>query len=128
MLGQEPSPEFAAGVAEEYGRLLGLLRDDNLQTVAVRKMEGKKTRSGLETVAPRYAELGFQDHFEPLLRRRGYEKVSIGWPNVKASPANYCPAKPKQIGAPPNISALSQNSVFLANPRWPVEVRVRVCV
>ena len=53
MLGEEPSPEFAAGVAEEYGRLLGLLRDDNLQTVAVRKMEGKKTRSGLETVAPR---------------------------------------------------------------------------
>jgi hypothetical protein len=25
-------------------------------------------------------------------------------------------------------SALSQNSVFLANGRWPVEVRVRVCV
>jgi len=24
--------------------------------------------------------------------------------------------------------ALSQNSVFLANRRWPVEVRVRVCV
>ena len=40
MLGQEPSPEFAAEVAEEYGRLLGLLGDTNLQTVAMRKMEG----------------------------------------------------------------------------------------
>jgi DNA-directed RNA polymerase specialized sigma24 family protein len=27
-------------VAEEYGRLLGLLGDTNLQTVAMRKMEG----------------------------------------------------------------------------------------
>jgi hypothetical protein len=26
------------------------------------------------------------------------------------------------------IPALSQNSVFLANRRWPVEVRARVCV
>ena len=40
MLGREPSPEFAAEVAEEYGRLLGLLGDTNLQTVAMRKMEG----------------------------------------------------------------------------------------
>jgi DNA-directed RNA polymerase specialized sigma24 family protein len=37
---QEPSPEFAAQVAEECGRLLGLLDDAELRAVAVRKMEG----------------------------------------------------------------------------------------
>jgi DNA-directed RNA polymerase specialized sigma24 family protein len=40
VLGQEPSPEFAAQVAEEYRRLLGLLGDDQLRRVAIRKMEG----------------------------------------------------------------------------------------
>jgi DNA-directed RNA polymerase specialized sigma24 family protein len=38
--GQEPSPGFAAQVAEECRRLLGLLGDAELQQVAVRKMEG----------------------------------------------------------------------------------------
>ncbi|HEY2784002.1 MAG TPA: ECF-type sigma factor [Fimbriiglobus sp.] len=36
----EPSPEFAAQVAEEYERLLGLLDDESLRKVAVWKMEG----------------------------------------------------------------------------------------
>jgi DNA-directed RNA polymerase specialized sigma24 family protein len=40
MLGREPSPEFAAEVAEEYERLLRLLQDDNLRIVAERKMQG----------------------------------------------------------------------------------------
>lgn len=35
-----PSPEFAAQAAEEFRRLLGLLADDSLREVAVRKMEG----------------------------------------------------------------------------------------
>jgi DNA-directed RNA polymerase specialized sigma24 family protein len=37
--GNEPTPEFAAQAAEEYGRLLGLLGDE-LGTIAVWKMEG----------------------------------------------------------------------------------------
>ena len=40
VVGAEPTPEFAAQVAEEYGRLLDLLGDDTLRRVAVWKMEG----------------------------------------------------------------------------------------
>lgn len=38
--GPEPTPEFAAEVAEECGRLLELLGDGELRSVAVWKMEG----------------------------------------------------------------------------------------
>ena len=38
--GDEPSPEFAAMVAEEYRRLLDALEDDGLRQVAVSRMEG----------------------------------------------------------------------------------------
>jgi DNA-directed RNA polymerase specialized sigma24 family protein len=40
VIGQEPSPEFAAQVAEEYRRLLAALGDAALQQVALRKLEG----------------------------------------------------------------------------------------
>jgi RNA polymerase sigma factor (sigma-70 family) len=40
IVGAEPTPEFAAQVAEEYQRLLDLLGDDTLRQVAVWKMEG----------------------------------------------------------------------------------------
>ncbi len=40
VVGTEPSPEFAALVAEESRRLLDALPDDNLRAVAVMKMEG----------------------------------------------------------------------------------------
>ena len=40
VVGEEPTPEFAAQVAEEYGRLLELLGDETLRQVAVWKMEG----------------------------------------------------------------------------------------
>lgn len=40
LVGNEPSPEFAAQVAEECRRLLHLLDDATLRTVAVAKMEG----------------------------------------------------------------------------------------
>jgi RNA polymerase sigma factor (sigma-70 family) len=40
LLGREPDPAFAAEVAEECGRLLGLLADETLRSVAVAKMEG----------------------------------------------------------------------------------------
>ena len=38
--GNEPSPEFAAQTAEEYRRLLAMLGDDELRSIAVWKMEG----------------------------------------------------------------------------------------
>jgi DNA-directed RNA polymerase specialized sigma24 family protein len=47
----EPSPAFAALAAEEFRRLLGVLGDDDLRQVAVRKMEGY-------TVAEIAAQLG----------------------------------------------------------------------
>jgi DNA-directed RNA polymerase specialized sigma24 family protein len=40
ILGREPTPEFAAQVAEECQRLLGLLQDAGLRDLALRKMEG----------------------------------------------------------------------------------------
>src|SRR5262245_28793885 len=40
VVGDEPTPEFAAQVAEEFQRLLDRLGDDTLRRVAVRKMEG----------------------------------------------------------------------------------------
>jgi DNA-directed RNA polymerase specialized sigma24 family protein len=40
VIGPEPSPEFAAQVAEECQRLLAALKDDVARAVAVAKMEG----------------------------------------------------------------------------------------
>jgi RNA polymerase sigma factor (sigma-70 family) len=40
IVGAEPTPEFAAQMAEEYRRLLDLLGDETLRRVAVWKMEG----------------------------------------------------------------------------------------
>lgn len=40
LAGAEPTPEFAAMVAEEYQRLLDVLDDDELRKVAVSRMEG----------------------------------------------------------------------------------------
>jgi DNA-directed RNA polymerase specialized sigma24 family protein len=40
LAGHEPDPAFAAEVAEEFQRLLGVLGDDSLRDLAVRKMEG----------------------------------------------------------------------------------------
>jgi len=40
VVGEEPTPEFAAQVAEEYEQLLDLLGEETLRRVAVWKMEG----------------------------------------------------------------------------------------
>ena len=40
LAGPEPTPEFAAMVAEEYTRLLEMLGDETLRTVALRRLEG----------------------------------------------------------------------------------------
>lgn len=40
VIGNEPSPEFAAEVADEYGRLLALLDEEPLRKIAIMKMEG----------------------------------------------------------------------------------------
>jgi DNA-directed RNA polymerase specialized sigma24 family protein len=43
IIGREPTPEFAAQVAEECQRLLGSLNEPTLQSVALWKMEGYTT-------------------------------------------------------------------------------------
>src|SRR5437868_7035195 len=43
LAGREPTPAFAAQVAEEYGRLVRQLNDPNLQAIAELKMEGATT-------------------------------------------------------------------------------------
>jgi DNA-directed RNA polymerase specialized sigma24 family protein len=44
VVGDEPTPEFAAQVAEQCGLLLGLLDDDSQRTVAQLKLEGYTNR------------------------------------------------------------------------------------
>ena len=39
-MGHEPTPEFAAQVAEEYQRLISQLGDEQQRAIAVWKMEG----------------------------------------------------------------------------------------
>jgi RNA polymerase sigma factor (sigma-70 family) len=58
VVGQEPSPEFAAELAENCQRLLDLLGDDELRTVALIKMEGYTTEeiAGQLHCAPRTVE------------------------------------------------------------------------
>jgi DNA-directed RNA polymerase specialized sigma24 family protein len=41
-VGREPSPEFAAQLAEDYRRLMEALVDDTLRTIAVMRLEGHK--------------------------------------------------------------------------------------
>jgi len=55
--GKEPTPEFAAMVADEYRRLFGSLADESLRAVALLKLEGysneeiaKRLDYGLRTV------------------------------------------------------------------------------
>jgi DNA-directed RNA polymerase specialized sigma24 family protein len=43
ILSREPTPAFAAQVAEEYQRLLAMLGDPELRSIAVYKMEGDTT-------------------------------------------------------------------------------------
>ena len=40
VIGVEPTPEFAAMVAEQYRQMLGLLGDDSLRRIAVWRLEG----------------------------------------------------------------------------------------
>jgi DNA-directed RNA polymerase specialized sigma24 family protein len=51
VVGDEPTPEFAAQVAEEFRRLLDLLGDEQLRQLAVARMEGYTT----EELAARFA-------------------------------------------------------------------------
>ena len=44
VVGDVPTPEFAAQMAEQCSRLLGLLDDPQLRTLAVAKMEGYENR------------------------------------------------------------------------------------
>jgi DNA-directed RNA polymerase specialized sigma24 family protein len=55
---QEPAPEFAAELAENCQRLLDLLGDAELRTIALSKMEGYTTEeiAGQLTCAPRTIE------------------------------------------------------------------------
>jgi hypothetical protein len=62
ILGREPSPEFAAQVAEEFRRLLDALDDVTLRRVALRKMEGYtiKEIAAQQGVAPRTVQRWLQ--------------------------------------------------------------------
>jgi DNA-directed RNA polymerase specialized sigma24 family protein len=62
VIGDEPTPEFAAQVAEECRRLLDLLGDEQLQALAVARMEGCTTEelAARHGVAPRTIERKLQ--------------------------------------------------------------------
>ena len=61
-MGREPTPEFAAQVAEEYEQLLEQLEDDSLREIAVMRLEnysvaeiGQQLGCSLRTVKRRLA-------------------------------------------------------------------------
>jgi DNA-directed RNA polymerase specialized sigma24 family protein len=58
IVGQEPTPELAAQMAEEWQRLLDRLGDNTLRSVAIKKMEGHTNEeiAGLLGVVPRTVE------------------------------------------------------------------------
>jgi DNA-directed RNA polymerase specialized sigma24 family protein len=58
IIGAEPTPDFAAQVAEECRRLLDLLGDDKLRFIAISRMEGYSTEeiAGRLGCAPRTVE------------------------------------------------------------------------
>ena len=58
VVAQDPSPEFAAELAENCQRLLDFLGDEELRTIALRKMEGYTTEeiAGQLSCAPRTVE------------------------------------------------------------------------
>ena len=58
VIGSEPTRDFAAQVAEEYRRLLDLLGDTELRSIAVSRMEGYSTEeiAGRLGCAPRTVE------------------------------------------------------------------------
>jgi RNA polymerase sigma factor (sigma-70 family) len=62
IIGSEPTPDFAAQVAEEYRRLLDLLGDTELRVIAVSRMEGYSTEeiAGRLSCAPRTVERKLQ--------------------------------------------------------------------
>jgi DNA-directed RNA polymerase specialized sigma24 family protein len=70
LLGREPTPAFAAQVAEECQRLLESLRDADLRTIAIWKMEGYTTEEIAAKLrrAPRTVERKLD-----LIRRRWSE-------------------------------------------------------
>ena len=62
VIGAEPTPDFAAQVAEECRRLLDLLGDDQLRFIALRRMEGYSPEeiAGRLGCAPRTVERKLQ--------------------------------------------------------------------
>jgi RNA polymerase sigma factor (sigma-70 family) len=73
-VGDEPTPDFAAQVTEEYARLLDVLADDTLRKVAVWKMEGydndeiaKKLGCSRRTVARKLDAIRILWNNEPAL-------------------------------------------------------------
>jgi DNA-directed RNA polymerase specialized sigma24 family protein len=68
VIGDEPTPEFAAQVAEEWRRLLRLLEDDQLRELAVGRMEGYTI-----------AELAVRFACAPRTVERKLEKIRHLW-------------------------------------------------
>jgi DNA-directed RNA polymerase specialized sigma24 family protein len=70
----EPTPELAAQVAEECRRLLGLLRDESLRSVALLKMEGHTN----EEIAARLGCVRFTVDRKLRAIRKIWERERLG--------------------------------------------------
>jgi RNA polymerase sigma factor (sigma-70 family) len=77
VVGHEPTPEFAAEVAEECERLLAALGDDSLRQIAIAKLEGytneeiaERLDCSLRTVKRRLGRVreiwGQEEHLSPV--------------------------------------------------------------
>ena len=70
--GQEPTPEFAAVVKDEFERLLGLLGDEKLRRTAVLKLEGHTNREIAEHFG---RSISFVERKLQVIRRTWSEEV-----------------------------------------------------
>jgi DNA-directed RNA polymerase specialized sigma24 family protein len=68
VVGHEPTPDQAAQIAEECGRLLALLDDETLRRVALAKMEGSTNREIAERL----------DLSEPTIERK-LRRIRSAW-------------------------------------------------
>jgi DNA-directed RNA polymerase specialized sigma24 family protein len=80
VLSQEPTPELAALAAEECGRLLGALKDKDLEKVALWKMEGYTTEEIADRLgcAPRSVERKLKLIRELWERKGAHEDADPG--------------------------------------------------
>ena len=116
LVGREPTPEFAAMMAEEFRRLLDRLGDEQLRQIALQRMEGYTG----DEIAER---LGWPAHGCPrleLIRQLWTEEseASVSRPGSSRHPRGYAAGRP---ATPASIDAACCRLSGMASRGSPIE-------